>query len=112
VQLALRKHPDLPDVPLALDLARNEEERQIMRLIFVRVVLGRPFLAPPGIPPERAAALQQAFDETVKDPLFLAEAQKAKLEITPKTGPELQKLLAEVYATPPELAAKARAYLK
>jgi tripartite-type tricarboxylate transporter receptor subunit TctC len=112
VQFALRKHPDLPDVPLVLDLARNEEERQIMRLIFVRVVLGRPFLAPPGLPPERAAALQRAFDDTVKDPAFLAEAQKSKLEITPKTGPELQKLLAEVYATPPELAAKARAYLK
>ena len=112
LQLALKKHPSLPDVPLIMDLARNEEERQIFRLIFVRGALGRPYMAPPGIPADRAAALRAAFDEMVKDPAFLAEAKRSRLEITPISGVELQDLLKVVYQTPPDIVAKTRAYLK
>jgi tripartite-type tricarboxylate transporter receptor subunit TctC len=111
LQLALRKHPDLPDLPLVMDLARTDEERQIFRLIFVRGTLGRPFMAPPGIPADRAEALRQAFDAMVKDPAFLAEAKRSRLEITPISGGELQKLVTDVYATPPKVVAKARTYL-
>jgi tripartite-type tricarboxylate transporter receptor subunit TctC len=106
-QLGLSKHPDLPNVPLITDFAKSSEQKQILKLIFARQVMGRPYLAPPGLPPERAAALQQAFDATMKDPDFLAEAEKEKLEINPVSGHEIETLLKEAYATPPAIAAKA-----
>jgi len=107
VQLGLSKHADLPDVPLVTDLARTDDERAILKLIFARQVMGRPFLAPPGIPRERIDAIRQAFLDTMKDKDFLAEADRAQLEITPVGGPEVEKLVREVYQTPPEIAAKA-----
>jgi len=110
-QLALQKHPDLPDVPLITDLAKNDEQKQILRLIFARQVMGRPYFAPPGIPADRAEALRKAFMETMQDKDFLADAEKAQLEITPVSGEEVQKLVSEVYATPPEIAKKAAAIL-
>jgi len=110
-QLALQKHPDLPDVPLIMDLAKTEEQKQILRLIFARQVMGRPYFAPPGIPADRAEALRKAFMETMQDKDFLADAEKAQLEITPVSGEEVQKLVADVYATPPEIAKKAAAIL-
>jgi tripartite-type tricarboxylate transporter receptor subunit TctC len=112
VQLSLTKHPDLPDVPLVADFATTDEQRQILKLVFARQVMGRPYLAPPGIPKDRAEALQQAFMATMKDKAFLAEAEKAKLEITPVSGPDIQKLVAEAYNTPAEIAAKAAAFLR
>jgi tripartite-type tricarboxylate transporter receptor subunit TctC len=107
VQLGLAKHPDLPDVPLVTDLAKTDEERQILKLIFARQVMGRPFLAPPNVPKERVEAIRQAFLDTMKDKEFLAEADKAQLEITPVSGPDVEKLVKEVYQTPPAIAAKA-----
>ena len=107
VQLSLQKHPELPDVPLIIDLAKTDEERQILKLIFARQVMGRPFLAPPGIPADRAEALRKAFMETLADPVFMADAEKAQLEVNPVAGDDLQKLVAEVYRTPPEVAKKA-----
>ncbi|HEX2726049.1 MAG TPA: hypothetical protein VHN20_09545 [Beijerinckiaceae bacterium] len=112
MQLSLAKHPDLPDVPLITDLAKTDEQRQILKLVFARQVMGRPFLGPPGIPDDRLAALRKAFMDTMKDPEFLTEAEKGKLEITPVAGEEIQKLVAEVYATPKDIAAKAGAMLK
>jgi hypothetical protein len=110
-QLALQKHPDLPNVPLIMDLAKTDEQKQILRLIFARQVMGRPYFAPPGVPADRAAALRKAFMETMQDKDFLADAEKAQLEITPVSGEEVQKLVTEVYATPPEIAKKAAAIL-
>ncbi len=107
LQLSLQKHPELPDVPLVVDLAKTDEERQILRLIFARQVMGRPFLAPPGIPADRADALRKAFMETMTDPEFVAEAERAQLEVNPVAGEDLQKLVAEIYRTPPEVAQKA-----
>lgn len=112
LQVALRKHPDLPEVPLIMDLADNEEKRQILRLVLGRGVLGRPFLAPPGVPADRAAALQHAFDAMVRDPEFLADAARSRLEIMPISGSELQQLVTEIYATPPDIVAKARMILR
>ena len=111
VQLALRKHPDLPEVPLIMDLAKTPEQKQILRLIFARQVMGRPYLAPPGVPADRTEALRKAFMDTMNDPDFKADADKAKLEITPVDGEDLQKLIAEVYETPPEIEKKAAALL-
>lgn len=106
-QLSLSKHPDLPNVPLIMDFAKTPEQKQIFKLIFARQVMGRPYLAPPGIPKERAQALQQAFIDTMEDPKFLAEAKKQKLEINPVAGPEIEQLLKDTYQTPKAVAAKA-----
>ena len=97
VQLSLSKHPDLPDVPLVMDFAKNEDQQQIFKLIFARQVMGRPYLAPPGVPPERAAALRKAFMDTMKDPEFLSDAEKSQLEINPVAGDEVEKLVKELY---------------
>src|SRR3954468_8897024 len=112
VQLALQKHGDLPNVPLVTELAKNEKQKQILTLIFARQALGRPYLAPPGVPQDRVDALRQGFMDTMKDKEFLAEAEKAQLEITPIDGVALQKLVAEVYKTPPEIAKEAADALK
>ena len=112
VQLSLAKHPDLPDVPLIMDLVKTPEQRAILRLVFARQVMGRPFLAPPGLPPERLALLRRAFMQTLKDPAFVAEAEKIKLEITPVDGEAVQNLVAEIYATPPDIVRKAAQAVK
>jgi tripartite-type tricarboxylate transporter receptor subunit TctC len=107
VQLSLAKHADLPDVPLVMDLVRTEEQKAVLRLVFARQVMGRPFLAPPGVPKERLALLRKAFMATLRDEAFLAEARKLNLEITPVSGEAVQELVAEMYRTPPEILAKA-----
>jgi tripartite-type tricarboxylate transporter receptor subunit TctC len=112
MQLSLKKHPDLPDVPLIVDLAKTDEQRQILKLIFARQPLGRPYLAPPGVPAERVAILRKAFMDTMADKEFLAEAEKAQLEITPVAGEAVQKLVAEVYQTPPAIVHKAAEILR
>ena len=107
VQLSLEKHEDLPNVPLIMDMVKTEEQRGALRLVFARQVMGRPFLAPPGLPKERVALLRKAFMETMQDPKLLAEAQKLNLEITAVSGEKVQELVAEVYRTPPEIVNKA-----
>ncbi len=106
VQLSLAKHEDLPDVPLIMDLAKTEEQKLIFKLIFARQVLGRPFLAPPGVPADRIAVLRKAFMDTMKDKEFLAEADKLKLEITAVPGDVLQKIVQEAYDTPKDIVKK------
>ena len=112
VQLALHKHPDLPDIPLVTDLAKTDEQRGVLKLIFARQALGRPFLAPPGIPADRAEALRTAFMDTMRDKDFLSEAEKAQLEITPIDGAAVQKLVAELYQSPPAVVKRAAELLK
>ena len=111
VQMSLSKHPDLPDVPLVMDLAKTAEQRQIFKLIFARQVMGRPFVAPPGVPADRLAALRQAFMETMTDKAFLDDAAAGKFEINPVGGAELEALVKEIYGTPPEVTKKAAAIL-
>jgi tripartite-type tricarboxylate transporter receptor subunit TctC len=108
VQLAFKKAPDLPDVPLIIDAAQNEEQRQILKLVFSRQVVGRPFVAPPGIPADRKEALRLAFDQTMKDADFRSEAQKNGLEISSVSGADVDSLISELYRMPPEVIAKAR----
>jgi len=112
VQLALHKHADLPDTPVIIDLAKTDEQRQILKLIFARQALGRPFLAPPGIPAARAEALRTAFMDTMHDKDFLAETEKAQLEITPIDGAGVQKLVADLYQSPPAVVKRAAELLK
>ncbi|HEX3503663.1 MAG TPA: tripartite tricarboxylate transporter substrate-binding protein [Xanthobacteraceae bacterium] len=112
VQLSLAKHPDLPDVPLIVDEAKTDEQRQIFKLIFSRQTMGRPYLAPPGIPADRLAALRKAFDDTMADKEFLADAEQNKFEINPVSGEQIEALVKEGYATPPEVVKKAVAALQ
>jgi len=112
VQLALAKHPNLPDVPLVTDLAQSRSQRQMLRMIFARQVMGRPILAPPGVPADRVAALRKAFMDTMADKDFLADAAKARLEIDPVPGEQVEALVKEIYATPPDVAQQAAAALK
>jgi tripartite-type tricarboxylate transporter receptor subunit TctC len=113
VQFSLAKHADLPNVPLVTELARTEVERQIVRLIFGRQVMGRPYTAPPGVPKERADALRKAFSDTMADKEFLADVEKAKFEITAVPGDKIESLVTDIYrSTPPAVAEKAAAMMK
>jgi tripartite-type tricarboxylate transporter receptor subunit TctC len=111
-QLSLDKHPDLPDVPLIMDFAKSEDQQRMFKLIFARQVMGRPYLAPPGVPADRAEALRKAFMETMQDPEFLAEAEKSQLEINPVAGTEVEKLVKDLYQTPKALADKAAEFIR
>ncbi len=100
IQFALEKSPELPDVPLVFDLLKNEEDRQTFELQVGPTAMARPFAAPPGLPPGKAALLRRAFDATMKDPEFVAEATKMQTDMRPSTGEEVQKLVSHIYATP------------
>jgi tripartite-type tricarboxylate transporter receptor subunit TctC len=107
VQMGIDKLPDLPDVPAALDLVTDAEKKQVLTLILLRQEPGRPLAAPPGIPADRLAALRAAFDATMKDPEFVAEADKLQMEIEPLTAAQIDKLLATAYATPKPIVQQA-----
>jgi tripartite-type tricarboxylate transporter receptor subunit TctC len=111
-QLSLDKHPDLPDVPLIMDFAKGEDQQRMFKLIFARQVMGRPYVAPPGVPADRAEALRKAFMATMQDPEFLAEAEKSQLEINPVAGTEVEKLVKDLYQTPKALADKAAEFIR
>ncbi len=112
VQLGLSKHPDLPHVPLAVDLARSSDERDIAKLVFARQEFAWPFVAPPDVPKDRADALRAAFNATVQDRAYLADAEKAKLEIMPIAGVNIQRIIAELYATPAPIVLKTANMIK
>jgi tripartite-type tricarboxylate transporter receptor subunit TctC len=107
VHMSEQKAPELAHVPTVADFA-NDRQKQILRLITSRQVMGRPFAAPPGVPEDRKQALRKAFDETLKDAAFLAEADKLKLEVNPVSGAEVDKLIAELYRTPSDIVEEAR----
>jgi hypothetical protein len=100
VQIGLHKAADLPDVPLMMDLAKNEEDKATLKLLSASGDIGRPLYVAPGVPQERVKALRDAFDKMVKDPTFLETAKKEKFDIDPRTGQELQAIVEEIIATP------------
>jgi tripartite-type tricarboxylate transporter receptor subunit TctC len=107
VQMGLTKLPELPDVPSALELVSDPVKRQVLELILMRQEIGRPVAAPPGVPAERLEVLRRAFDETMRDPEFLAEAEKLQLEIEPLSAHQIDALLANAFATPKPIVAQA-----
>ncbi|HEY4403129.1 MAG TPA: hypothetical protein VGN55_00645 [Xanthobacteraceae bacterium] len=107
VQAGLKKERELPDVPFAINLAKSPEQLQIVKLVLVSQEMARPFAAPPGLPAERKAALIAAFEQTMKDPAFLAEAKTQALDVDPVSARDIDALLAEVYATPKNVTDKA-----
>lgn len=110
VQYGLRKHPELPDVPMLIDLAQTKEQRDALNFVLARQDLGRPYVTTPGVPADRVALLRKTFIDTMKDPAFIKEAKQRKLDLDPEpvTGEELQKLVADIYTTPEPLVARLR----
>jgi tripartite-type tricarboxylate transporter receptor subunit TctC len=112
LQIGLEKLRDLPDVPSAMDLVADPDNRKVLELILIRQEMGRPYAVPPGTPADRVAILRKAFADTLKDPMFLAEAAKLQLEIDPLTGPQIENLLKTAYSAPKPVIAKAAALAK
>lgn len=114
MQVGLQKNADIPaDVPLVLDLAKTEHDRQALKIIFANQSIGRPYVMPPNVPADRLAIVRRAFVEMTKDPAFLADAAKRRLEINdPKSGKEIHQILKEVYDSPPEIVAAAQRAIK
>jgi tripartite-type tricarboxylate transporter receptor subunit TctC len=112
VQMSLTKLPELADVPNALDLVADRENKQVLELILIRQEAGRPFAAPPGVPADRLAALRRAFDATLADDEFRADAQKAQLEIEPLAAAEIETLLATAYDAPNAIVQRAAALVE
>ena len=105
-QAANEGDPKLKGIPLVIDLVKSDADKQALNLFFARAVMGRPFLAPPDVPQERIKALQEAFDKTMKDPAFLADAKKVKLRVDPVSGEQLSQTLAKAYQTPAEIVTR------
>ena len=108
VQMALAKHDEIPDVPLIMDIVKDKEDAAAMKAILAPQVGGRPFLAPPNLPPERLQALRTAFADTMRDPELIAEAAERKIELHHTSGEEMAALVREVYGMRPETLERAR----
>jgi tripartite-type tricarboxylate transporter receptor subunit TctC len=106
-QAALKKQPELPDIPLASELTQDPEKLQIIKLFLATQETARPFAAPPGIPADRKAALLAAFDETMKDIDFRVEANKLDIDINPLDGKAMDQIVRDLYATPKAILEKA-----
>jgi predicted outer membrane repeat protein len=107
VQMGLTRNAELPDVPLAIDLLKEPDDRKVLELIVVPQEFGRPFLAPPGVPADRMAAYREAFQATLKDPQFLAESARQHFSIDPLDDRQIQDLLARAYAAPQAIRERA-----
>jgi tripartite-type tricarboxylate transporter receptor subunit TctC len=111
-QHTLKARPELKDVPVILDFAQNDEDRRLLELVFARQSIGYPYAAPPNVPADRLAALRKAFDATLEDREFLAEAAQSGVTVDGMTGAELQSLLERIYATPPNIVERAKAAMQ
>ena len=111
-QYGLKRYPQLADVPSMLEQARTEPDRQALTMLFARTEYGRPYFLPPDVPAERVRALRRAFDATMRDQAFIADAARLQLEIDPMTGEEVQALVAQLTRTPPEIVTRVRAALE
>jgi hypothetical protein len=105
LQAGMTSSADFADVPLALAYAKTERQKQTLEFLFASQTFGRPYLAPPGVPPERLALLRKAFDETMRDPDFLADVAKQHLKTSPITGADMDHLIAELKLIPKDVVA-------
>ncbi len=108
IQLSLIKHPLFPDVPNIPALAKTPEQAEILQLVFARQAMGRPFMLPPGVSPDATRILRTAFDAILKDPDFIQDAEKRRIDLTlPMSGVEIHALLDKLYAASPDVIDKA-----
>ena len=110
-QVALEKHPDLPNVPLVTEFITDKDKRAKLEFSLSWLPMGRPFVAPPGVPADRLKILRDSFIATARDPELLAEAKKMSLEISPLTGEETQAMVAKFYETPKDVIESVRAIM-
>ncbi len=96
VQMALEKAPDLPNTPSVMDFAKTELDRQALELLFSPQAVAWPLVAPPDVPADRIATLRRAFDATMKDPAFVAEATRLRIDVEPVTGEAMQKIVQRI----------------
>jgi tripartite-type tricarboxylate transporter receptor subunit TctC len=108
VQMGQSKEPELLDVPWIMDRATNDRDRQMLDLLLARQIAAWPFMAPPGLPNDRKAALRKAFDDTMRDPGFIAETKRSGLIVNPVDGAKLDALIAELYRIPQDIVDAAR----
>src|SRR5439155_4892791 len=105
-QYGLKRHSDLAHIPTMLELAQSEGDRQALAMLFARAEYGRPYFLPPDVPAERVKALRRAFDATMKEPAFIADAARLQLDIDPMTGEEVQALVAQLARTSTAIVAR------
>jgi tripartite-type tricarboxylate transporter receptor subunit TctC len=108
LQTALKKAPDLPDVPLVLDFAKTKEDRQVMEAFLAQKAVARPVLAPPGVPADRVEALRAAFKAMAADPEFIKDAEKSRLEVNPTSADEVERVITDITRVPPNLVQRLR----
>lgn len=108
VQTSLEKHPELPNAPLITDLADDPDDKKTLEVVFASQLFSRPFLAPPDVPADRLEALRDAFIATMKDPAFLAEAEKQNLEINPLDGSRIDEVIDDMYKVSPDAVRRIR----
>ena len=112
LQLTDKKLAELAEVPSVLDVAVSPEQQAILKLIIARQTMARPYVAPPGVPAARLIALRNAFEATMKDPEFLADAKRQGLDVRPVTGAEADALIKQVYTTSPDVVKLAAEFMK
>jgi tripartite-type tricarboxylate transporter receptor subunit TctC len=110
-QYGLHRDPELADAPAMLELAKTDADRQALTMMFARTEYGRPYFMPPDVPSARVEVLRRAFDATMKDPDFIADAAQLQLDLSPTTGEEVQALVAKLAGTPADIVARVRAAL-
>jgi hypothetical protein len=111
VQVGLARNPDLPDVPLLLELAGNDLDRKVLTFLSAETALSRSLVTTADVPADRLQALRRAYDATMRDPQFLADAEKAKMDISAMTGEESQNIADQIVNTPPAVIARAKVVL-
>ena len=113
VQMVSKPHPDLPKVPLAISYAKSDDARQLIEAgVTIPAITNRPYVVTPGTPKERVQMLRKAFDATMKDPEFVADAKKSRIDLEPIGGEEVQKMVGDMFNLSPALVAKLRDALK
>ncbi|HEU0070356.1 MAG TPA: hypothetical protein VFS04_03590 [Alphaproteobacteria bacterium] len=112
VQVGLKRHPDLPNVPLLMELGTTDEDKAVLKFMSADTAFARALATTPDVPPDRLNALRRAFDAAMKDPELLAESDKAKRDLGPMTGEEVQQVVAELMKTPPNIVARTKAILE
>lgn len=107
LQLVFQRHPELAGVPSLTDISRSDDDMRLKRLVFSGQEMAVPLVAPPGVPPARLAALRKAFEATLADPELKAEAERSRIELSPNTWAQMEKLVADAYATPKPIVERA-----